>query len=73
MSRHRGPMARRRRWLRLRAWATTAGALDARGELGSFGVKLLHAARRDAAANGVLDVDVDEATFAGLDHGHQQS
>lgn len=63
------PFDRRLRWLELRAWAERAGRLDEAGALGSFGVKLLGAARRQAASFGINETDTDEAIFEGLDRG----
>ena len=65
------PLERRRRALHVRRIAEAAGRADARGDLGTLGVALVHAARRQGIADGVLPVDVDEETFAGLDRGRE--
>lgn len=69
MTRSTNPLARRQRALKLRKLAESAGRVDAAGELGTLGVALLSAARRQAAEDGVLPIDVDEETFDGLDRG----
>lgn len=52
---------------RVSAVARDCGRLDAKGQLGTFGVAMLKDARRQALRAGCIGDDVDDATFEGVD------